>query len=74
MANYAESGETLKAFKLKKRWDKVMSLVKPGDYVFMQFGNNDMQSSGITACGPPTTTRKIGPTCIPMPIRIIRQS
>ena len=52
VANYAESGETLKAFKLEKRWDKVMSLVKQGDYVLMQFGNNDMQTSGHNAMWP----------------------
>jgi beta-galactosidase len=52
VANFAESGETLKAFKLEKRWDKVSSLVKPGDYVFMQFGNNDMQTRGHNAMWP----------------------
>jgi len=52
VANYAESGETLKAFKLEKRWEKVMSLVKKGDYVFMQFGNNDMQTSGHNGMWP----------------------
>ena len=52
VANFAESGETLKAFMLEKRWDKVMSLVKKGDYVFMQFGNNDMQTRGHNAMWP----------------------
>src|SRR5262245_54188696 len=52
VANFAESGETLKAFILEKRWGKVMSLVKKGDYVFMQFGNNDMQTRGHNAMWP----------------------
>ena len=52
VANYAESGQTLKAFMNEKRWDKVMSLVKKGDYVFMQFGNNDSQTSGHNAMWP----------------------
>ena len=52
VANFRRSGETLKAFKLEKHWDKVMSLVKPGDYVFMQFGNNDMQTPGHNAMWP----------------------
>jgi lysophospholipase L1-like esterase len=52
VANYAESGETLKAFTKERRWEKVMSLVKKGDYVFMQFGNNDMQNSGHNAMWP----------------------
>ncbi|HVT81575.1 MAG TPA: GDSL-type esterase/lipase family protein, partial [Phycisphaerae bacterium] len=52
VANYAESGQTLKAFMIEKRWDKVMSLVKKGDYVFMQFGNNDSQTSGHNGMWP----------------------
>jgi lysophospholipase L1-like esterase len=48
VANHAESGETLKAFRRpqERRWDKVLSQLKPGDYVFMQFGTNDMKKSG----------------------------
>ncbi|MBP8304903.1 MAG: rhamnogalacturonan acetylesterase [Phycisphaerae bacterium] len=52
VANYAESGQTLKAFQRQRRWDKVLSLLKGGDYVFMQFGNNDMQSRGHNALWP----------------------
>jgi lysophospholipase L1-like esterase len=48
VANHAESGETLKAFRRpqERRWDKVLSQLQPGDYVFMQFGTNDMKRSG----------------------------
>jgi lysophospholipase L1-like esterase len=48
VANHAESGETLKAFRrpAERRWDKVLSQLKPGDYVFMQFGTNDSKKSG----------------------------
>jgi len=48
IANHAESGETLKAFRRpqERRWDKVLSQFQPGDYVFMQFGTNDMKKSG----------------------------
>ncbi|HVX83533.1 MAG TPA: rhamnogalacturonan acetylesterase [Phycisphaerae bacterium] len=52
VANYAESGETLKAFKFENRWDKVMSEVKPGDYVLLQFGTNDLNKSGRNAMWP----------------------
>ncbi|HVS71811.1 MAG TPA: rhamnogalacturonan acetylesterase [Phycisphaerae bacterium] len=52
VANYAESGETLKAFKFENRWDKVMSEVRPGDYVFLQFGTNDLNKSGRNAMWP----------------------
>ncbi|MEP6677648.1 MAG: rhamnogalacturonan acetylesterase, partial [Ferruginibacter sp.] len=46
VANYAESGETLKAFKGEKRWDKLMSMVKPGDYLFIEFAHNDQKPGG----------------------------
>jgi lysophospholipase L1-like esterase len=44
IANEAESGETLPAFYGEKRVDKFMSTLKQGDYVFIQFGHNDMKA------------------------------
>jgi lysophospholipase L1-like esterase len=41
IANYAESGETLKSFLTGLRLDKVLSEVRPGDWIFIQFGHND---------------------------------
>jgi lysophospholipase L1-like esterase len=41
IANHGESGESLQGFLGEKRWDKVMSLLKPGDYVIVQMGHND---------------------------------
>jgi lysophospholipase L1-like esterase len=52
IANHAESGQTLKAFRFQRRWDKVMALMKPGDYVFMQFGHNDLNQRGHDAMWP----------------------
>ena len=46
VANYAESGETLKAFKGEKRLDKIWSMVKPGDYLFIEFTHNDQKPGG----------------------------
>ncbi len=54
VANYAESGETLKAFKNERRLDKVWSMVKPGDYLFIEFTHND-QKPGINHLDPFTT-------------------
>lgn len=54
IANYAESGETLKAFKGEKRLEKLMSLAKPGDYLFIEFAHND-QKPGSTYLDPFTT-------------------
>src|SRR4051794_10850268 len=46
VANNGESGETLRSFKGEKRWAKMMSVVKPGDYVMIQFGHNDQKEKG----------------------------
>jgi lysophospholipase L1-like esterase len=44
VANHAESGETMKSFFTALRFDKLLSAVRPGDYVFIQFGHNDSKS------------------------------
>ncbi len=54
IANYAESGETLKAFKGEKRLEKLMTFAKPGDYLFIEFAHND-QKPGSTHLDPFTT-------------------
>ncbi|WP_114780680.1 rhamnogalacturonan acetylesterase [Botryobacter ruber] len=46
VANFAESGETLRAFAGEKRLDKVLSLMKPGDYLFIEFAHNDQKPGG----------------------------
>jgi lysophospholipase L1-like esterase len=46
VANHAESGETLRSSLHAHRLDKVLSLMKPGDYLFIQFGHNDMKERG----------------------------
>jgi lysophospholipase L1-like esterase len=43
IANHAESGETLKSFVTGLRMDKVLSQMKKGDYLFIQFGHNDQK-------------------------------
>lgn len=39
--NHAINGRSSKSFIDEGRWDKVLSLIKKGDYVFIQFGHND---------------------------------
>lgn len=39
--NHAQNGRSSKSFIDEGRWDKVLGLIKPGDYVFIQFGHND---------------------------------
>ena len=41
VANHAESGETLKSFLTGLRLAKVLSQIKAGDWLFIQFGHND---------------------------------
>jgi lysophospholipase L1-like esterase len=41
VANHAESGETLKSFLTGLRLDKILSQIKHGDHLFIQFGHND---------------------------------
>lgn len=39
--NHAQNGRSSKSFIDEGRWDKMLGLIKPGDYVFIQFGHND---------------------------------
>ena len=41
VSNHAASGRSTKSFINEKRWARVVALIKPGDYVFIQFGHND---------------------------------
>jgi lysophospholipase L1-like esterase len=43
IANHAESGETVAASNARHRFDKILSLIKPGDVFIVQFGHNDMK-------------------------------
>ncbi len=43
IANHAESGETLKSFIGENRLKKVLSLIKSGDYLFIEFAHNDQK-------------------------------
>ena len=57
VANYAESGETLKAFKAEKRLEKIWSMAKPGDYLLIEFTHND-QKPGSNFLDPFTTYKQ----------------
>jgi lysophospholipase L1-like esterase len=46
VANHAESGESLKSSFGAKRLDKVVSLIRPGDFLLIQYGHNDMKETG----------------------------
>lgn len=46
IANFANSGESLPSFKSRKRLEKIISLIQPGDYLFIEFGHNDEKIKG----------------------------
>lgn len=47
IANHAESGETLRSFISEKRLIKVLSLMKAGDYLFIEFAHNDQKQKDL---------------------------
>ena len=49
VANYAESGESLKSSLGANRFAKIFSTMKKGDYLFVQFGHNDMKDKATNA-------------------------
>ena len=46
IANNAESGESLRSSLVARRLDKVLSTMKAGDYLFIQYGHNDEKEKG----------------------------
>ncbi|HEY3755466.1 MAG TPA: rhamnogalacturonan acetylesterase [Opitutaceae bacterium] len=56
VANHAESGESLRSFADEHRIEKLDTLMKPGDYLFVQFGHNDQKLRG-PGVGASTTFR-----------------
>jgi lysophospholipase L1-like esterase len=44
VANHAESGEASNSFVSEQRFAEIMSLIKPGDYFFVQFAHNDQKN------------------------------
>jgi len=54
ISNQAESGLALFSFEHQKRLEKVLSMMKKGDYFFIQFGHNDQKDKSPNA-GPFTT-------------------
>ena len=43
IANHAYSGTSTKSFRDEGRWAKLIAQVKPGDFVYIQFGHNDQK-------------------------------
>lgn len=46
ISNQAESGETIRSFDGERRFAKIFSTIKKGDYLFFQFAHNDQKPGG----------------------------
>ena len=59
--NCAKAGRSTRTYLNEGRWDKVYNSVKPGDYVLIQFGHNDIgpidnqKMRGVIACTADTS-------------------
>jgi len=49
VANHGESGESLRGFIGEGRLAKLMSVIKPGDWLFIQMGHNDQKETEADA-------------------------
>jgi lysophospholipase L1-like esterase len=56
VANHAESGETLKSFITGRRMDKMLSTMKAGDFLMIQFAHNDSKASWPQTYAPADST------------------
>ena len=46
IANHGESGESLYGFIVENRLAKLMSVIRPGDFLLVQMGHNDQKETG----------------------------
>lgn len=53
--NHAVNGRSSKSFLEEGRWNAVLDKIKPGDYVFIQFGHNDEKPDKERHTDPGTT-------------------
>ncbi len=55
LANHGESGETYRDSLARRRVDKILSVMRPGDTLLLQFGHNDQKQIAAATGGPFTT-------------------
>lgn len=59
--NAAKAGRSTRTFLLEDRWEEVYRTLRPGDYVLIQFGHNDIggidkdKERGVIACAKDTS-------------------
>ncbi len=60
ISNQAMAGRSTRTFIKEKRWEKVLSTMKKGDYVIMQFGHNEGSTPDTSRAGYRGVLRGIG--------------
>lgn len=53
--NHAVNGRSSRSFIAEKKWEAVYNVLKPGDFVFIQFGHNDAKIADSTRYTNPHT-------------------
>jgi pectinesterase len=53
--NHAQNGRSSRSFVNEGRWQRIVDQIKPGDYVFIQFGHNDEKPKQDRHTVPGTT-------------------
>lgn len=53
--NHAQNGRSSRSFVNEGRWQRILDQIKPGDYVFIQFGHNDEKPKQDRHTVPGTT-------------------
>ena len=56
--NAGVSGRSSKNFRSEGHWKKVIEKIKPGDYLFIQFGHNDAKTDTLRYTEPSTSFRQ----------------
>lgn len=62
--NQAMAGRSTRTFIKEGRWEKVLSSLKPGDFVLMQFGHNEGSRPDTSRAGYRGVLRGIGDTTV----------
>jgi lysophospholipase L1-like esterase len=60
VSNQAQAGRSTRTFIKEGRWDRVLSTLKPGDFVMMQFGHNEGSNPDTSRRGNRGVLRGIG--------------
>ncbi|PYS94258.1 MAG: GntR family transcriptional regulator [Acidobacteria bacterium] len=56
--NHAQNGRSTRTFISENRWQTIIDKLKPGDYVFIEFGHNDESKEKTDRYTPPEDFRK----------------